>query len=153
MKKLLFTLGMLLVSSVTFASDYNIDGKWSGVYQGVGTLIFEFRADGKKLYGADLSSGDKKVEIQKGKIKKDNISFEVPVTMGSTKMTVTYKGTILNDNEIELTFSQRSRGPRAKGFGEGGGAGYDSGFSGGLGGFGGMSQESTKFVIKRMGHE
>ena len=144
---------MLLVSSVTFASDFNIDGRWSGVYQGIGTLIFKFKAEGKKLYGLDLSSGDNKIEIQRGKIKNDEISFEVPVNTGGFKMSVVYKGKILSDNEIELTFSQKARGPRAKGFGESSGGGFDSGFGGGLGGFGGISQESTKFVIKRVEDE
>lgn len=150
MKSLLITLMMLVISSTTFAAD--IDGKWSGLSRGVGTLIFEFKADGKKLHGFDLSQGDKKTELQKGKIKNEEISFEVPVTMGEMKMSVVYKGKILNDNEIELTFKTKTRGARAAGFGESGGAGYNSGFSGGLGGFGGVSEESTKFVIKRLGN-
>lgn len=116
-------------------------------------MIFEFRTEGKKLYGANLSSGDKKVDIRRGKIKDDDISFEVSVTMGNMKMTVIYKGKILNDNEIELTFSQKARGPRAAGFGEGGAGGFNTGFGGGLGGFGGASQESTKFTLKRVENE
>jgi opacity protein-like surface antigen len=148
MKSLLLTLVMLLISSAAFAADIN--GKWSGLYQGLGTLTFEFKTDGKKLYGADLSQGDKKTELRKGKIDGDNISFEVPVTMGEMKMVIVYKGKILNDNEIELTFRQKARGARPQGFGEGGGAGFNTGFGGGLGGFGGVSTESTKFVIKRI---
>ncbi|MBN1907643.1 MAG: hypothetical protein JW927_21370 [Deltaproteobacteria bacterium] len=148
MKSLLMTLMMLTLSSAVFAAD--IDGKWSGLRQGLGTLIFEFKVDGKKLYGSDLSAGDKKTELQKGKIKGDEISFEVPVTMGDMKMSVVYKGKILNDNEIELTYKTRNRGARNPGFGEGGGAGYNTGFGGGLGGFGGVSEESTKFIIKRV---
>lgn len=148
MKSLLLTLMALVISSAAFAADIN--GKWMGVYPGLGTLTFEFKADGKKLYGADLSAGEKKTEIRKGKIKDDEISFEVPVSMGEMRMLILYKGKILNDNEIELTFRQKLRGARPQGFGEGGGAGFNTGFGGGLGGFGGNSTESTKFVIKRV---
>jgi hypothetical protein len=160
MKSTLLTLMMVLISSAAFASE--IDGKWAGVYQGVGTLTFEFRTEGKKLYGFDLSSGDSKTEIQKGKIKNNEISFEVPVTMGDSKLSVVYKGKILNDNEIELSFKTRARGSRGVGFGGfndgfsggmggsgGGTAGFGDGFGGG-GGFGGVSGESAKFVIKRL---
>lgn len=142
---------MLLVSSVTFASDFNIDGKWPGVSQGSEMLTFEFKAEGKKLYGRTVYAADSKTEIRKGKIKKNKISFEVPVTSGISKYSEVYKGTIISDNEIELTFRRKTRGPRAKGFGERGGGDFDSGFGGGLGGFGGVSQESTKFIIKRVG--
>jgi hypothetical protein len=124
MKSLLLTIMVLIISSTSFAAD--IDGKWSGIYQGLGTLIFEFKADGKKLHGVDLSAGDKKTDIQKGKIKGDEISFEVPVTMGEMKMVIVYKGKILNDNEIELTFKQRPRGPRSQGFGSGGGSDFNT---------------------------
>lgn len=148
MKSLLITLMMLVISSAAFAAD--IDGKWSGLSRGVGTLIFEFKAEGKKLYGLDLSQGDKKTELQKGKIKNDEISFEVPVTMGEMRMVIAYKGKILSDDEIELTFRQKTRGARNPGFGERGAGEFNSGFGGGLGGFGGVSEESTKFVIKRL---
>ncbi len=42
---------------------------------------------------------------------------------------------------------------RASGFGEGGAGGFNTGFGGGLGGFGGVSQESTKFTLKRVENE
>ncbi len=160
MKSLLLTLMMLIISSASFAAE--IDGKWIGVYQGIGTMTYEFRTEGKKLYGTTLGSGDERIEIQKGTIKNDEISFEVPLTMGGSKIRVVYKGKIISDNEIELTFRTRSRGPRGVGFGgfndgfsggtggSGGGvAGYNTGFGGG-GGFGGVSGESTKFIIKRV---
>jgi hypothetical protein len=159
MKSLFLALMILLISSTTFAAE--IDGKWAGTYPGIGALNFEFKVEGKKLYGFDLSSGDSKIEIQNGKIKNDKISFEVPVVLGGSKMSVVYKGKIISNNEIELTFKTRARGSRGVGFdgfndgaggqgGSGGGtAGFDVGFGGG-GGFGGVSGESTKFVIKHM---
>ena len=69
---------------------------------------------------------------------------------------MTYIGKIIGDNEIELTFRTKSRGPRGVGFG-----GFNDGFSGGTGGsgggtdgygdgFGGVSGKSAKFVIKRV---
>ena len=147
MKSLLMTLMMLLISSAVFAAE--IDGKWIGT-QGGGTITFVFKAEGKKLYGAFLGSGDQKVAIQKGKIKKDKISFEVQMSQGSSKQSILYKGKIKNDNEIELTSRTQQRGPRRAGFGEASGGGFDSGFSSGLGGFGGVSQESAPFILKRV---
>ncbi len=161
MKKLLLILMMLLIS-VTLAcsakmdhqnlaaTGVNVDGRWSGMYLGNQTLTFEFKAEGNKLYGRTADKGDSNTEIQKGKIKNGKISFEVPVSQGSTKLTLFYKGKIKSNDEIELTVRTQSRGPRAKGFGEGGGAGFDTGFGGGLGGFGSVSQESTPFVLKRV---
>jgi hypothetical protein len=120
------------------------------MYQGIGTLTFEFKSEGNKLYGRTLHKGDSNTEIQRGKIKKNEISFEVPISTGMNKMINVYKGKILSDNEMELTFRIKARGPRATGFGESSGGGFDSGFGGGLGGFGGVSQESTKFILKRV---
>ena len=149
MKSLLMTLMILLISSVAFASDYNIDGRWIG-RQGAGTISFDFRVEGKDLYGIYLGSGsgDEKREIQRGKIKKDKINFEVPIGEGSSKRIIIYKGKIKSDKEIELTSRTKSRGPRPQGFGESSGSGFDS-VKGGMGGFGGASQESVPFVLKR----
>ena len=153
MKSLLLTLTILIISSAAFASDFNIDGTWTGVDAGGQKLTFELKAEGKKLYGMKVDAGDYKTEIQKGKIKKDEINFEVPMTMGTYKMKVIYKGKILSDNEMQLTTRITSRGPRSTGFGEGGGAGFNTGFGGGMGGFGGASQESPKFTLKRVQQE
>jgi hypothetical protein len=150
MKSLLLTLMMLIISSSALASDFNIDGMWTGVDSRGQKMTFELKAEGKKLYGIKVDEGDYKTEIQKGKIKKDTINFEVPVTMGNYKMKVIYKGKILSDNEMELTTRTMARGPRSTGFGEGGGAGFNTGFGGGMGGFGGASQESPKFTLKRV---
>ena len=147
MKSLLLTLMMLMISSAAFASE--IDGKWAGVYQSLGTLTFEFRVEGNKLYGRQLDSGDSKTEIRSGKIKKDKISFEVPIGEGSAKRILIYKGKIKNDNEIEMTFRTKARGPRPQGFGERSGSGFSS-IGGGMGGFGGASQESMPFTLKRV---
>lgn len=151
MKSLLMTLMMLLISSAAFAADFNIDGRWVGSH-GNATITFEFRAEGKKLIGLYLGSGagDEKKEIKSGKIKKDTINFEIPMGGGNSRQTTVYKGKIKNDNEIELTTMTKYRGPRAKGFGEGSGSGFDSGFGGGMGGFGGVSQWSAPFVLKRV---
>lgn len=160
MKKLLLILMMLLISVTmacspkmgqqNLAPDININGIWSGVSPGAGELNFEFKGEGNKLYGRTLGAGDSKKEIQNGKIKNNKISFEVPVTMGNSKQSLVYKGKVKSENEIELTVRTKSRGPRAKGFGEGGGGEFNSGFGGGLGGFGGVSQESPPFVLKRV---
>ncbi|MFC1840447.1 hypothetical protein ACFL1N_12755 [Thermodesulfobacteriota bacterium] len=161
MKKLLLILMMLLIS-VTLAclskksqnlapTSTNINGIWIGT-RGAGTVTFEFRTEGKELYGLfqGAGGGDEIKEIQRGNIKKDEISFEVPMTEGMRKLITLYKGKILNDNEIELTATMKSRGPRNASFGSSGaGGGFNSGFGGGLGGFGGASQESPPFVIKR----
>jgi len=160
MKSLLLTLIMLVISSTALASEK--DGKWVGVAPGAGTMTFEFRFDGKKLYGTTQGIGDSKIDIKKGKIKKKKISFEVPVTMGGSKLSVAFKGEIISDDEIELSFKTRSRGSRGVGFdgfndgfsggtggSSGGAAGFSVGFGGG-GGFGGVKGESAKFKIKRM---
>jgi hypothetical protein len=153
MKSLLMTLMILIISSAAFAAE--IDGVWIGT-RGTGTVTFEFRAEGKKLYGFFQGSGgrDEIKEIQRGKIKKDEISFEVPMSEGVKKTITLYKGKIKSDNEIELTATIKVRGPRNANFGTGGaGGGFSSGFGGGMGGFGGASQESPPFVIKRVVNE
>jgi hypothetical protein len=150
MKSLLMIFMMLIISSAAFAADFNIDGRWIGS-PGGGTVIFEFRAEGKKLIGLYLGSGagDEKREIQRGKIKKNKINFEVPIGEGSSKRIILYKGKIKSDNEIQLTSTTKARGPRPQGFGERTGSGFDS-VGGGMGGFGGASQESAPFILKRV---
>lgn len=153
MKSLLMTLMILIISSAAFAAE--IDGVWIGT-RGAGTVTFEFRTEGKKLYGLFQGSGgrDEIKEIQRGKIKKDEISFEVPMSEGVRKTITLYKGKIKSDNEIELTATMKVRGPRNANFGtRGAGGGFNSGFGGGMGGFGGASQESPPFVIKRVVNE
>jgi hypothetical protein len=148
MKTLLMTLMMLVLSSAVFAAE--IDGRWVGTQGGM-TLTFEFRVEDKNLYGLYLGSGagDEKKEILDGKVKKDKISFEVPITQGVSKQVLLYKGKIISDSEIQLTTRFKSRGPRQPGFGEGGGGGFSS-VGGDMGGFGGASQESPPFIIKRV---
>lgn len=175
MKSLLMTLMMLIISvtlacsskmdqqNLDLAPGKNIDGRWSGIYPGIGELIFDLKAEGNNLYGSTVHQGDSNTEIMRGKIKGNKISFEVPFRMGvgGPKMSVVYKGKILSDNEMELTFRSKSRGAKAAGglggfvdgYGGGGGGGgaggFDTGFGGG-GGFGGVNGESTKFILKRI---
>ncbi len=149
MKSLLLTFMMLMISSAALASE--IDGKWVGVPTGGGTQTFEFRSDGKKLLGTVMGIEDSKLDIQKGKVSKKKVNFEVHTRQGSSKQRIVYKGKIISDNEIEVTFRIRSRGPRNADFGTNSGGGFDTGFGGGLGGFGGSaSQESAPFILKRV---
>jgi uncharacterized membrane protein YgcG len=177
MKSLLLTLMMLLIS-ITLAcsakmdqqdldlasnintSNINIDGKWAGVYGGMGTMTYEFLVQGNKLYGTTIGEGDSRIDIVKGKVKTSKkkgteISFEVPVSAGGAKMSIVYTGEVIDENTIELTFKTRARGSRNVGF-----DGFNDGFGGGGGGggggfssgFGGGGSSETKFVIKRVDH-
>ncbi len=158
MKSLLLTLMILIISSATFAAE--IDGRWIGT-QGSETIIFEFKAEGKKLYGLYLGSGrgDEEKVIVKGKVKTSKkkgtvISFEVPVSTGGRKMSVVYTGEVIDENTIEFTIRTKTRGSRNVGF-DGFNDGFGSGGGGGGGGggfssgFGGGGNRETKLIIKR----
>jgi hypothetical protein len=160
MKSLLLTLTILIISSAAFASDIDVSGKWAGVYSGMGTMTYEFLVEGNKLYGTTIGEGDSRIDIVKGKVKTSKkkgteISFEVPVSIGGTKMSIVYTGEVIDENTIELTFKTRARGSRNVGF-----DGFNDGFGGGGGGggggfssgFGGGGSSETKFVIKRVDH-
>ncbi len=126
-------LTAVLVASAASAAD--VDGKWQGM-QGENTLTFIFKADGEKLTGTiENSQMPGPVEIHDGKVKGNEVSFNISRNIQGTDMKIEWTGK-LEGGEFKLT--------RAMG---GGGGGAPGGAAGGPGGGGGTNAE---VVAKRV---
>ena len=124
-------LGILLISSISFAAD--IDGVWSGEMQqmqfgGFGrggrgggnqaprVLTFSFKADGETLTGYSMPQGmNIQVPIRDGIIKGNKIWYLVDVNFGGSKMVIRYKGKVKGD-KIKLSFKTVNEGQAGGGF-------------------------------------
>jgi SOS-response transcriptional repressor LexA len=87
----------------------SVDGKWEGSIQspqGDFPLTFEFKADGETLTGS-VESAMGKLDISNGKIKDNQLTFDVKLDDGSV---ITHEGTLDGD-----TIAVKSHGP----FGDG----------------------------------
>jgi hypothetical protein len=101
-------MGILHSASSAFAG--NIDGKWSMSWVGdevVPEPYFTFKADGDKLTGTSIGSSDGKkiVAIKDGKINGKTISFQVIGDLPGKELKLNYKGVVLSDNEIKLSYT------------------------------------------------
>lgn len=100
-----------LTLCVCFAAD--IDGKWTTQVQGrngTRTETLTLKADGNTLTGSMQGPRGEAIEISKGTIDGDNISFSIVREFGGNQITQQYKGTLSN-GELKLTSSGGRRGP------------------------------------------
>ena len=98
---LVLVLVMTPAASTAFAAT-DVTGTWTAQAQGPNgdmTLTFHFKQDGDKLTGnVDAGMGGDPVDITKGKIDGDKISFDTSFN----GMTINHEGTI-NGDEIKLS--------------------------------------------------
>ncbi|MDB5321189.1 MAG: hypothetical protein JWN40_2820 [Phycisphaerales bacterium] len=79
----------------------NVDGKWTWIYKTKdgkdAEATIKLKQDGEKLTGAYLARDGKETPIQDGKIKGDELSFDVNRDVGDQKMLFKYSGKISGD--------------------------------------------------------
>jgi hypothetical protein len=87
----------------------DISGKWQSEFDsqiGVQKYVYTFKVDGENLTGTASSdrNGEKStVEIQKGKVTKDGITFVEPLNFGGQDVSIEYTGKMNGDDEIKFT--------------------------------------------------
>jgi hypothetical protein len=93
----------LLAVAPAFAA--GVDGKWTGPLDtpnGPMQMTFNFKADGAKLTGTNLTPDGMPIPIKNGKVDGANISFSVDVDIpGGGPVTFNYTG-VLAGKEIKL---------------------------------------------------
>lgn len=102
MKRILLTALALVLP--LFGADVN--GNWKASAEGPnGTMerTFALKADGEKLTGETVSSFAGKSEIRDGKIKGDDLSFNITINIQGNSMDVAYKGKVISKDEIKFT--------------------------------------------------
>jgi hypothetical protein len=130
MRTMTIVAATLMLAGAAFGAD--ISGKWKGSFQGGPDGAIEqnyaFKVDGEKLTGtmSDPMLGEAK--ISDGKISGADLSFTVSASGQMGDMKLTFKGKVVNENEITLTFS----------------------FSGGPGGDGGGPEGGMQIALKRV---
>jgi polyisoprenoid-binding protein YceI len=109
---LMAVLAAVLVSSSLplQAADAAVAGKWTAQVPGrdgqTRDVTFNFKTAGDKLTGT-MSGRQGDVEISDGKVKGDELSFDVTMTMQGSAMKMTYKGKVAGD---EIKFSRHRDG-------------------------------------------
>jgi hypothetical protein len=103
-----FAFAFALVSSLpTQAADAaaSVTGKWTAQVPGrdgqTRDVTFNFKTAGEKLTGT-MSGRQGDMEISDGKVKGDEVSFDVTMTIQGNAMKMTYKGKVAGD-EIKFT--------------------------------------------------
>lgn len=98
-RKTSILLAALLYGTAAMAA--GIDGTWVGMV-GQSEISFEFKAEGEKLTGKlDNAAAPGATEIRDGKIKGDEISFNVVRTLNNAETTVPWTGKLVGD-ELRL---------------------------------------------------
>jgi len=79
----------------------NVDGKWTWTYKTKdgkdAEAAIKLKQDGEKLAGAYIARDGTQTPIQDGKIKGDELSFDVNREVGGEKMLFKYSGKIEGD--------------------------------------------------------
>jgi hypothetical protein len=87
-----------------------VTGKWTAQVPGrdgqTRDVTFNFKTAGDKLTGT-MSGRQGDVEISDGKVKGDEVSFDVTMTMQGNAMKMTYKGKVAGD---EIKFTRQREG-------------------------------------------
>jgi hypothetical protein len=102
MKRIFLTA--LMTAIAAFAAD--VTGNWKASAEGPnGTMerTFALKVEGEKLSGETVSSFAGKSEIRDGKIKGDDISFVITISLQGNTLDVTYKGKVVSKDEIKFT--------------------------------------------------
>lgn len=108
MKTRLLVLLALLIAAVLPASAANLVGKWSAEFDtqiGLQKYVFEFKQAGDNFTGEasfDHSFGKGTVQLKNIKVEGDKVSFAEPFKMDGNEITISYTGTLTND-EMKLT--------------------------------------------------
>jgi hypothetical protein len=102
---LMAVLAAALVSSLPAQAADAAAGKWTAQVPGrdgqTRDVTFNFKTAGDKLTGT-MSGRQGDVEITDGKVKGDELSFDVTMSMQGNAMKMTYKGKVAGD-EIKFT--------------------------------------------------
>jgi hypothetical protein len=100
----------LVVAASTAAMAASVSGKWVAQVPGrdgqTREQTFNLKAEGDKLTGT-VSGRQGDTAISDGKIKGDELSFEVTMSFQGREMKTTYKGKIVGD---EIKFSRQREG-------------------------------------------
>jgi len=99
-----------LIAAAAAVQAADATGKWTAQVPGRGgqtrETTFNFKCDGEKLTGTTSGmQGD--VEIQDGKIKGDELSFNVKASFQGNEMKIVYKGKLAGD---EIKFTRQREG-------------------------------------------
>jgi uncharacterized protein involved in outer membrane biogenesis len=124
----------LALAGSAFAADIN--GKWKGMFQGMGDGIeqnYTFKVDAGKITGTMTDQMITDGKITEGTLNGDDISFTVSGSGQMGDMKLQFKGKVTGPDEIKLSLSFSGMG------------GPDGGAGGGPGGPGGM-----EVTIKRV---
>ena len=90
------------------AAAAGIDGKWEAVIpDGPSGVLLELKSDGGRLNGW-LSQPNGKLEITKGSIQGNAVSFEMAVKIRGEALTLSYSGELAGD-KLNLTLGIRGR--------------------------------------------
>jgi hypothetical protein len=93
---------ILLLSTSALAAD--VDGRWAGTVatqNGDFPVAFTFKTDGEKLTGTTTGLDGAEVAITDGKIKGDEITFQVSFDFGGMPLVLNYKG-VVSTAEIKI---------------------------------------------------
>jgi len=107
------------ISTTTPAA--NIDGTWSGTFDGgMGgqpmELTYNFKGEGDMLTGTVTGGPGQWIPIKDGRIDGNKLSFIVDVDLQGMKMKFKYNG-VLKGDEIELSFTTEMEGGPGMGSG------------------------------------
>jgi opacity protein-like surface antigen len=99
---------MVALAATVLAAD--VTGKWTAQVPGRGgqtrETTFNFKAEGEKLTGT-MSGRQGDVNISDGKIKGDELSFNVALSFQGNDVKFLYKGKLADD---EIKFTRQSEG-------------------------------------------
>ena len=100
----LVLLGCTSLLSAEEKKPVNVDGKWTWKYKTKdgkdAEAAIKLKQEGEKLTGAYLARDGKETPIQNGKIKGDELSFDVDREVGDQKMLFKYSGKLSGDTII-----------------------------------------------------
>ena len=96
----ILAVGVILLLAVTMALAADVSGKWSGEMEGRNgprPVNFTLKADGDKLSGKMIGMGGREMDISDGKVKGDEVSFNVVVEFNGNSMKMSYAGKVSGD--------------------------------------------------------
>lgn len=102
MKKLFLATGLLFAPLLALA---DASGTWTATFEtqiGEQSYTYEFEVDGMTLTGMAKSANGES-EITDGKVDGDTITFVENLNYQGMDLVISYKGTMVSDDEIEFT--------------------------------------------------
>lgn len=99
--------------AVDTASSADVDGWWTGEFQGA-HILYHLKSDGEILTGtADGLPGFPQFQLRDGKIEGDRISFWAEADYGGNKLRVEYEGDV-KDDDIMFSYSTTTTNPQGR---------------------------------------